>query len=238
MTAGGDGRLRGPRRRGGHPVWSARADGVEVRFVGRGPAHGRAAVLAAVTSASSRPAGPATARQVHSATVLEAAGAGACGTGDALVTDRRRLALSVVTADCVPVLLVGGEGIAAVHAGWRGIVAGVVGATCARLRAAGAPDPGGWRAWIGPAIGVECYEVSAEVAAQVVTASAPEVVRERPGARPHVDLVGAVRAQLAAAGVGRVEAVAACTRCRPDLLWSYRRDGSGAGRNLAFIWRS
>lgn len=239
-----------PETRGDHPVWADRGRRAEVRFVGRGPTAAadasRSAVLAAVVAGEpAPPAALAAARQVHGATVLEPpAGAVppagghaiACGEGDALVTGRPGLALSVITADCVPVLIEAGEWIAAVHAGWRGLVAGVVEATVRRLAAAGAPPPGAWTAWIGPTIGACCYEVDEDVAARVAAASSPAVV-SRPGAKPHLDLVAAARHQLAARGLDDVRVVPACTRCAPDLLWSYRRLGPRAGRNHAFIWR-
>ncbi|HEX6202994.1 MAG TPA: peptidoglycan editing factor PgeF [Thermoanaerobaculia bacterium] len=242
------GTLAAPAVRGDHPVWADRGRRAEVRFVGRGPDAAadasRAAVLAAVvTGEPSPPAALAAARQVHGATVLEppadaASPAGhaiACGEGDALVTDRPGLALSVITADCVPVLVEAGGRIAAVHAGWRGLVAGVIEATVHRLAAAGAPPRGEWIAWIGPTIGACCYEVDEDVATRVAAATSPEVV-SRPGPKPHLDLVAAARHQLAARGVRDLRVVSPCTRCEPRLLWSYRREGARAGRNHAFIW--
>jgi polyphenol oxidase len=243
--------------RGGYPVWADRGRRAEVRFVGRGaeepPGGGsRADVLRAIVAAEAAPpSGPAAARQVHGATVLappageaalNAVGPIACGEGDALVTDRPGLALSVITADCVPVLLEAGEQVAAVHAGWRGLVAGVLAATADRLAAGGAPGAASWIAWIGPTIGACCYEVGEDVAARVAAVSSPAAV-SRPGAlpggaaKPHLDLVAAARHQLADLGVAEVRAITACTRCHPELLWSYRRHGRGAGRNHAFVWK-
>lgn len=220
--------MEGPLRQGGHWVWRDVWQGTEVLFAGRGPDRGedRQQVLQRIS-----PGAPAVAwaKQIHSARVLPAV-AGACGEGDALVGEAG-LALSVVTADCVPVLLAGPGGLAAIHAGWRGIVGGVVAATLAAL------EGEGWTAWIGPSIGPCCYEVGEEVAAQVAAAGGPEVVLPGPGDRPHLDLTAAVRRQLEDAGVGAVRAVVHCTRCDAGRLWSYRREGKGAGRNLAFIWR-
>lgn len=218
-------------------VWSDAAGEVEVRFFGRGPRLGdRAAELAAVA-----PDGVACAwaEQVHAATVLEATGPGLAGEGDALVGDARGLALSVATADCVPVLLAAGDRIGAIHAGWRGVAAGVVAATVERLWAAGAGDPAGWTAWLGPAIGGCCYEVGPEVAARVAAASTGETVLAWPGSdRPHLDLSRAVAAQLVTGGLADVRPLVSCTRCDAERLWSYRRDGTAAGRNLALIWKS
>jgi YfiH family protein len=202
-----------------------------VVFAGRGPAHEREEVLRRV--APDAPADLAAARQIHSATVLPAH-PGACGDGDALWTDRAGLALSVITADCVPIVLARPGGIAAVHAGWRGLVNGVIPATLREL-----PGPlSAWTAWIGPAIGACCYEVGEDVAEQVVAVSDPEVAVPGPSGRPHLDVPGVARRQLEAAGVGEVLWLVRCTRCDAEKLESYRRNGKGAGRNIAFIWRA
>lgn len=202
-----------------HWVWSDRKGDVEVRFTGRGPAGGRDEILARV-----EPEAPpvAWAKQIHSATVLPAH-PGHCGEGDALFGDAPDLALSVVTADCVPVLLAGPNGLAAVHAGWRGLVGGVIPAALEKLG-------GAETAWIGPTIGPCCYEVGEEVAEQF-----PAEAVVRGGSKPHLDLVAAALLQLQ--GVEDVRRVGICTRCAADELYSYRREGKGVGRNVAFIWR-
>jgi hypothetical protein len=158
---------------------------------------------------------------------------GECGDGDALVSRGGGPALSIVTADCVPVLLAGPCAIAAAHAGWRGIAAGVVGATVQAMD----EDPASLQAWIGPAIGPCCYETGPDVAAQVAAASDAAIVTAGPAGRPHLDLQLAVRRQLQAAGLHHVRVLALCTRCEAATLHSYRRDGKAAGRNHAFIWR-
>ena len=201
-----------------HWVWRDGKGDVEVRFTGRGPAGERDEILARV-----EPDAPpvAWAKQIHSATVLPAH-PGHCGEGDALFGDVQDLALSVVTADCVPVLLAGPNGLAAVHAGWRGLVSGVIPAALEKLG-------GAETAWIGPTIGSCCYEVGEEVAEQF---PAEAVI---PGPKPHLDLVAAARLQLK--GVEDVRVVGICTRCAADELYSYRREGKGVGRNVGFIWR-
>lgn len=221
--------IAGPLQRGGHWLWEARGAGVRVLFAGAGPAAGREEVLARVAG---RALPLAWAKQVHSATVLPAA-AGSCGEGDALVSGDPGLALAVATADCVPVLLAGPAGVAAVHAGWRGLAAGVLPAA---VRAA-TPAPDRWTAWIGPAIGACCYEVGDDVAERVAAASSPEIVTQGPAGRPHLDLSAAARRQLAAAGVGTIHLLLHCTRCDAERLASFRRDGKAAGRNYAFVWR-
>jgi YfiH family protein len=223
--------ISGPDFVGGHWVWRTRRGAVEVVFAGRGPDGERTEILRRV--APDAPAELAAARQIHSATVLPARD-GFCGEGDALWTDRTDLALSVITADCVPVVLAGPGGIAAIHAGWRGLVNGVIPATLRTL-----PGPlSAWKAWIGPAIGACCYEVSEEVAEQVVAAAGdPAVAIPGPAGRPHLDLPTVARLQLEAGGVGEVLWLLRCTRCDEETLFSYRREGKGAGRDVAFIWR-
>lgn len=230
-----DNGLTGPELTGGHWTWRERRGPLQVVFAGRGPAYERDEVLRRVAGhlPGGAPADLATARQVHSATVLQAQ-AGFCGEGDALWTDRSGLALSVITADCVPVVLAGPGGIAAVHAGWRGLVHGVISAALREV-------PGSlskWTAWIGPAIGVCCYEVGEEVAAQVVAVSNPKIAVPGPSGMPHLDLQAVARRQLEKAGVGEIVTLAHCTRCDEEKLFSYRREGKGAGRNIAFIWRA
>jgi YfiH family protein len=221
--------IEGPFQEGGHWVWRARQGDVEVRFAGRGPTGEREDVLNRI-EAQAPPV--AWAKQIHSAIALPAQ-PGRCGEGDAVYGGAPDLALSVVTADCVPVLLAGPDGrLAAVHAGWRGLMGGVIAET---LKAAGGGP--GWTAWIGPSIGPCCYEVGEEVAEQVAGASGPEVVIANPGSKPHLDLVAAARRQLTDAGVAEIHSVAACTRCDSERLYSYRREGKGAGRNIAFLWR-
>ena len=215
---------------------------VQIAFLGKGvpPADGH--VFGRVV-AGLLPEGvePSWVRQVHSADVVEAE-PGACGPADALVTRRPALALTVVTADCVPVLLAGlceagqGQGevraelqIAAVHAGWRGVAANIV------LKAAGQFAEPPRTAWIGPAISGDVYEVGPEVAEQVVAASDETVLSRGANGREHVDLRRAVEIQLQRLGVEDVRQVERCT-FQDDSLWSYRRDGEKAGRNLSLIW--
>lgn len=218
-------------------MWWVSSGGIEVRFVGRGAGGTREEILARVQEGAP-PA--ARAKQIHSGTVLPAR-EGFSGRGDALWTGRPGLALSVITADCVPVLLAApaeeGGRIAAVHAGWRGIEAGVV----ARAAEALAAPPDEISAWIGPAIGVCCYEVGEEVAERVAGASDPSVVapsQRTSGGRPHLDLAGGVRHQLVRAGIPEPRVLHRCTRCDAERLFSYRREGEGVGRNVSFIWRS
>jgi YfiH family protein len=157
--------------------------------------------------------------------------AGEC---DALVTRLSGIALVVQTADCVPVLLAAPGASGAVHAGWRGAAANVVGAAAETLLEL-TPDPLAVRAWLGPAIGACCYEVGADVAARF----AGDFVRASGGGRHLLDLPAVVRSQLVAAGVPPESIVAdtACTRCGGERYASYRRDRERAGRMIALVAR-
>jgi len=206
------------------PVWTWRhvAEDVEIAFAGKGITADRES---AARSALAGVAEVSWLEQVHSSSVL-AARPGCTGSGDALVSQVPHRALVIATADCVPILVAGRDTVGAIHAGWRGLVRGIIPGTLARVAAL--------RAWIGPAIGACCYEVGDEVAAEVATASAGHVVRPGRRGRPHLDLVAAATEQLRRAGVRDVDVLETCTCC-DDRLWSYRRDGRAAGRNLAMI---
>lgn len=147
---------------------------------------------------------------------------------DAIITSTPLLPLATQVADCVPVLLADpvGAQVAAVHAGWRGLAAGVVTAALEQLGASGPVS-----AWVGPAICPDCYEVSDEVRAQAVE-SVPAAYAVTRSGTPAIDLRGGVLAQLAAAGItGQV--VGGCTLESPD-LFSYRRS-SVTGRQAGVI---
>jgi YfiH family protein len=216
--------------REGHWGWAGELGTAHFAFYGKATTGSEDSLLAALLRSGLE---LATMRQIHSARVLDAS-AGACGDGDALVTGATGLALRVATADCVPVLLASPAAIAAVHAGWRGLAEGILEAAVRRF-----PARGPISAVIGPAIGACCYEVGPEVATAVANRSASdEVIRRRDGrGRPHLDLRLAALLQLRCAGVEKVATHDACTRCEAERLWSYRREGKGAGRNLALIWR-
>jgi YfiH family protein len=175
-----------------------------------------------------------TVRQVHGAAVAWAHEVSASTEADAVCCRREdERVVGVLTADCVPVLLADREGrvAAAVHSGWRGTVADVVGATVAALGEAGV-EPRALVAAIGPCIEARAFEVGPEVAAQF-----PPAFVDASGPRPHVDLVATVRAQLCAAGVpdDAIDRVGGCTHDTPARWFSYRRDGAGIGQMLAFV---
>jgi len=170
----------------------------------------------------------ATLKQVHSAECVAGAGrGGVLGTGDALLENTPGAVVAVKTADCIPLLLVdpGHRAVAAVHAGWRGTVAGISQCAVEAMRAQFGSLPGDLHAAIGPGIGQCCYEVGPEVAAEF----------GRQG-RAHVDLAEANRRQLIDAGVTpeRIYASNLCTMCRAEEFHSFRRDKEAAGRLFSF----
>jgi hypothetical protein len=158
---------------------------------------------------------------------------------DALVTDDAGTVLSVRIADCVPVLLTGDGGriVAAVHAGWRGVVSGVVVRTIEAMRERYGLVPGAGVAAIGPCISVANFEVGEEVAEAFVAAGMGEAVSRSHGVKPHVDLVGAVMGQLVAAGIEReaIDVTDRCTYRDAAEFFSFRRDGKASGRLAAVI---
>ena len=161
--------------------------------------------------------------------------------GDALITGDLGSTVAVAVADCLPLLFADrrARAVAAVHAGWRGLAAGVIENTVAALESTYGITPGDLVVGIGPAIGPCCFEVGPEVI-EAFAARGYEAEARVSGpreARPYADL-GAV----AAAILGRLEVpddnvahAAVCTLCNSDWLWSYRAAGDAAGRMLCGI---
>ena len=181
---------------------------------------------------------------------------------DASISNTANLLLGIQTADCVPILLLDPKkrGVAAVHAGWRGTLQRIVEKTIGRMKMEFKTAASDLLAAVGPAIGGCCYEVGTEVAAAFHSqfANAPEWFDELrtgdepnplqwlnqfpPGHQPppknvRLDLRKANRAQLLAAGLRPQNILVSdlCTACRPDLLFSYRKQGSESGRMISVI---
>lgn len=181
-------------------------------------------------------------RQVHGSVVRTAVpGASPSLECDGLATDRRGLGLVVQTADCAPILLWASErnAVAAVHAGWRGSLAGVAAEAIELLRKAYGAKPEEIHAAIGPAIRLCCYEVGDEVIERF-SARGRELSRiSKPvdRGRRHLDLVEDNRLQLLGAGVpeGQIYDSGRCTHCERESFYSYRREGPGVGRLFGVI---
>ena len=186
----------------------------------------------------------ATARQVHSATVLtiaEPPDDDSRPEADAMVTNVPGLALGILTADCAPVLLADAEAgvVGAFHAGWKGAIGGISEGTVAAMLALGA-DPARIVAAIGPTISGDNYEVGPEFAANVLERhrDAGNRITMGPNGREHFDLPGFVFDRLHEAGVGRVDDLRLCTYADPKRYFSHRyatHQKTRAGRQIAII---
>ncbi|MBF6559752.1 MAG: peptidoglycan editing factor PgeF [Candidatus Binataceae bacterium] len=181
--------------------------------------------------------------QVHGKLVhrVDASWGDARRAGDGMVTAAAGVALGIFSADCVPILMVDAErrSVGAVHAGWRGTIAGIAGEGVRAMAALGA-RPHAMRAALGPSIGLCCFEVDAPLA--------DDFARQLPGAREHcraggpgkayVDLRAIIRGQLERAGLdpAAIANVGPCTRCTADGYFS-RRAGGGAvtGLQMSFV---
>jgi YfiH family protein len=189
------------------------------------------------------------AAQVHGATVVRVRAGDdptvlARQQADGVCADVPGIAVGVYVADCVPALFADPRtgAYAAVHAGWRGTVAGVLPAAVRALGEHFGSRPGDLRVALGPAISRCCFEVGPEVAEAFAAAlpGATGVVVDRPGRKPHVDLRRAQHLQLLAAGVPaeHIDGGADCTSCDPGgRFYSYRRDAGQTGQHVGFIGR-
>jgi YfiH family protein len=181
------------------------------------------------------PANPQWLRQVHGTTVVEAGNGDEHPEADAAYSRRPGIVCAVLTADCLPVLLCDEAGtvVAAAHAGWRGLCAGVIEQT---LRAMERPAAD-LLAYLGPAIGTGAYEVGDEVR-QAFVAADPEsgdaFAPGKPG-KFQADLYALARRRLARSGVTRVYGGGYCTYTERERFYSYRRDGT-TGRMASLIW--
>ena len=190
------------------------------------------------------PSAPLWLRQVHGCTVactldvgqgippaVDAVG----GEADAAVAFGPGPVCAVLTADCLPVLLTdrAGSRVAAIHAGWRGLAAGVIEAAASRL----AVPSGELLAWLGPAIGSAAFEVGDEVRARFVADDAQAALAFAPagGGKWLADLYRLAHQRLTALGVAGVWGGDLCTFQDPERFFSYRRDGV-TGRMASLIW--
>lgn len=193
------------------------------------------------------PREPAWLAQVHGIDVvdLDAPLSAAEPQGDAAITTRPGVVCAVLTADCLPVLLAAADGsaVGAAHAGWRGLVAGVIEATVRRLRERCGEVP--LQAWLGPAIGAAHFEVGGEVRDAFLAhdEAASEAFLANDRGRWQCDLYRLARQRLTALGIADVAGGEHCTFAEAPRFFSHRRDvGSGrsasTGRMATLIWRT
>ncbi|MEO8018557.1 MAG: peptidoglycan editing factor PgeF [Pseudomonadota bacterium] len=231
---------------GVHAAFSTRAGGASAApwnsfnlaaHVGDAPAN-VAVNRATLKSALALPAEPSWLNQVHGVAVsdLDAPPTMSPQTADAAVATVPGRVCVVMVADCLPVLIASRDGkrIAAAHAGWRGLAAGVLERTVAALDVPGAE----LTAWLGPAISRQHFEVGEDVRAAFVTGDGGAAAAFEPNSRGRwqADLVALARRRLAALGVSDVSGGQWCTFADRDRFYSHRRDGQG-GRMAALIWR-
>ena len=156
---------------------------------------------------------------------------------DAAFTTQPGIVLAVLSADCLPILICAEDGaeIAAIHAGWRGLAAGVIESCITRLLT----PRERLRAWLGPAIGPDSYEVGAEVRAAFVDADSAAVEAFSASRSGHwlCNLYTLARRRLATLGIEQISGGGFDTLS--DTRWySYRRDGAQSGRQATLIWRN
>jgi YfiH family protein len=190
----------------------------------------RVRIAAALGGRGSDPAEWICLHQVHGGRVYPSDVAGPTAgrpapEADAAVSAESDAVLSVLTADCAPVALVAPGVVGAVHAGWRGVLAGVLEAAVAEIRRR---SDGPITALLGPCIHPECYEFSADDLDPIAARLGPEVAGETAGGKPALDLPVAVALALTEAGVDDITDIGVCTACSPD-HFSHRRDGSVHG---------
>lgn len=174
--------------------------------------------------------------QRHGARVVEAGSAPDRAPADGIVARAPGTVCAVLAADCMPVLLCDRDAtaVAALHAGWRGVAAGIVEAGVRALGAA----PRELVAWLGPAIGPGRFEVGPDVRAAVLAGDPDGGDAFRPSGGPrrwHADLERIVRRRLARCGVGSVHGGGCCTASDPGRFFSHRRDGV-TGRMATLVW--
>ncbi len=160
---------------------------------------------------------------------------------DGLLTCREGIGLTVLTADCVPLLMWDEKNnvAAAVHAGWRGTCAGVASRALDELRRQFGSRPDGIHVAMGPSIGPCCYEVGEEVVRSFTEeiAGSNDLFTKGFKGRKKLDLIEANRRQLVDSGVPlkQIHTSRLCTRCSNELFYSYRKEGKGVGRLLGVV---
>lgn len=173
--------------------------------------------------------------QVHGVAVSEPGDPDTAGF-DAAIGRSAGAVCAVMTADCLPMLLCASDGteIAAIHAGWRGLAAGIVAATLSKMQR----RPADLIAWLGPAIAQPAFEVGDDVrvAFLALDAGSGGCFEANARGRWQADLYGLARRQLDAAGVAGVYGGGMCTVAEPERFFSYRRDGQ-CGRMATFVCR-
>lgn len=182
------------------------------------------------------PAEPMWLSQVHGTVVADLDSEGRYGPADAAMTRQAGKVCAILTADCLPIVFAteAGDTVAAAHAGWRGMAAGVIAATVRAMAA----QPERLIAWLGPAIGPSHFEVGGEVREAFLSADprAGDAFKAQAGGKFMADLAMLARRQLEDLGVNRIYGGGECTYALADRYFSHRRDGV-TGRQATLVWR-
>ena len=184
-----------------------------------------------------------TMKQVHGDHIVEVKDRNLkeAGEADGMITAIPDIYLGVLTADCVPIVFVAPERklVAAVHAGWRGTLAGIAQKTVEVFRNQHGVAANALEVALGPAIGACCYEVKADVAGPLVQkwGGIAETSLQRKGEKSYLDLRLLNRNVLAESGIPETKLfeIGSCTSCSPDRFFSYRRERGATGRQISFI---
>ncbi|HSD09885.1 MAG TPA: peptidoglycan editing factor PgeF [Candidatus Binatia bacterium] len=179
-------------------------------------------------------------RQVHGDRVVQMDGHGEAEEADAMLTGSAGVGLAVLTADCVPILMIAPAARAAmaVHAGWRGTVAGIAAKALDRAHRVLGLDPSHWYASLGPSIGGCCYEVGSEIGEELERRwGSMRRAWQAAGERGMLDLRMANRTILIERGMApeRIVTVGPCTACASAEFFSHRRSRGSTGRQLSIV---
>ncbi|MCK5727717.1 MAG: peptidoglycan editing factor PgeF [Methylococcales bacterium] len=180
------------------------------------------------------PSEPVWLNQTHSTIVVQADKTSLLPEADASFTEKSNTVCTILTADCLPLLLCSQDGgkIAAIHAGWRGLLAGIIGKTVQKMHSTSLS------VWLGAAIGQCCFEVGAEVRTSFInkhTHFEKAFIQTSPQ-KYHMDIYQLARIDLALNGINTIYGGSFCTVCDADRFYSYRRDQQ-TGRMATLIWK-
>ncbi|OGT62676.1 MAG: hypothetical protein A3E85_00295 [Gammaproteobacteria bacterium RIFCSPHIGHO2_12_FULL_45_12] len=175
-------------------------------------------------------------KQVHGATVVDAEQTNAPQEADAIFTSQPNRVCAILTADCLPLLVCNRQGtqVAAIHAGWRGLAAGIIEATFKALK----QPADEWLVWLGPAIGPQKFEVGKEVYDAFVSQNEDARAAFTPQTQGKwlANLYQLARLRLHRQGVQAIYGGNFCTYTETNLFYSYRRDHGKTGRMVSLIW--
>jgi YfiH family protein len=182
------------------------------------------------------PAEPQWLAQVHGVSVADLDSPGPYGPADAAITRCANRVCAILTADCLPLVFttLSGDRIAAAHAGWRGLAAGIIEATVGALN----DSPQNLLVWLGPAIGPKHFEVGPEVREALLEGDpgTDRAFQTNARGRYMADLAMLARSRLEGLGISRIYGGAQCTYAEAERYFSHRRDGR-SGRQVTLIWR-